>query len=56
MKRLQYFFVFIILAASASAFDANVVTYRDNYAPLETFQAEVIFNEDPAVDLTSTNF
>jgi hypothetical protein len=41
---------------SVNAFDASILTYRDNYMPGETFQAEILFDEAPSGSLTNVNF
>jgi len=56
MKRLSYLFIFLIVCFSVYAADINILTYRDDYNPLETFQAEVILDSEPASELTNLNF
>jgi len=56
MRWLLYLFVFFIICASAYASDINILTYRDNYRPLETFQAEIILDKEPLNELNNLNF
>src|SRR3989338_4056138 len=57
MKRwLLYLFVLLVICANVSAFDINILTYREEYSPLETFQAEIILDKEPLNELTSLNF
>lgn len=56
MKKLLYLVVFSIICVSVSASDISILTYRDDYRPLETFQAEIIFDEEPLNELTNLNF
>jgi len=56
MKYLPYFFVFLVLLVSVNAFDANILTYRSDYTSFETFQAEIIFDDNIVGDLTTFNF
>ena len=56
MKRLLYLFVFLLICVSASASDINILTYRNDYMPLETFQAEIILDKEPLNELNNLNF
>jgi len=48
--------ILLVICISASASDINILTYREDYSPLETFQAEIIFDKEPLNELTSLNF
>ena len=56
MRWLLYLLVILIIPVSIYASDINILTYRDNYRPLETFQAEVILDKEPLTELNSLNF
>jgi hypothetical protein len=56
MKRLIYLFIFLIFCASVYSSDINILTYREDYRPLETFQAEIIFDKEPINELNNLNF
>jgi len=56
MKRLLYLLMFLIICVSVNASDINILTYRENYRPLETIQAEIIFDKEPINELSNLNF
>ena len=56
MKRLLYLFFLLVLCNSIYASDINILTYRNIFSPKETFQAEIIFDNEPINDLTTLNF
>ena len=56
MRWLLYLLVILIIPVSIYASDINILTYRDSYRPLETFQAEVILDKEPLTELSSLNF
>ena len=56
MKRLLYLLVFLIFCISVSASEINILTYREEYNPFETFQAEIILDKEPLNGLTILNF
>src|SRR3989344_678984 len=56
MKRLIFLIALIVFCSSVYASDINILTYKEEYRQLETFQAEIIFDKEPLNDLTSLNF
>ena len=56
MKRLLYLFFLLVLCNSIYASDINILTYRNIFSPKETFQAEIIFDNEPISELTTLNF
>jgi len=56
MRWLLYLIVMLTFSISAYASDINILTYRDDYRPLETFQAEIIFDKEPLSELSILNF
>lgn len=56
MRWLLYLLIVLIIPINIYASDINILTYRDNYRPLETFQAEVIFDKEPINEINNLNF
>ena len=55
MRLMLCLFFIIALSFSAYASDINILTYRDNYRPRETFQAEIILDKEPLSNLNTLN-